>query len=463
MKKLLAALLAMTMVVSLVACGGGEDTKKTTEAPKTEANDGKEDETPAADSGELVYEGQLSMAWWGNQVRNERTEGMLDLYMEKHPDVTFNQSAYVWNDYWTTLAVSQASSTLPDIIQQDYAYIEQFVKVDDLVDLRPYTETGAFDISKIEENVIKTGQVAGDDGIYAICAGLNAPAMLYNKTLTDSLGIEVPDNITMEQFAEISKKIYDETGVKTNYGYGKSENQTTYYIRSKGNTAFFEVGALAYDDYTMLTGWFDWMQKSIDEGWQIDVAIAAETADAIEQSPIVYFTSPNTQSWMTCCFSNQIDSYADSASKLAEPIELGITSWPSEVPANSNYLKSSQFYSVTTDSKNEALAVDVINFFVNDVDCNNILLAERGIPANVDVAAAIFDNMTPGNQMASEYLEVVAANCSEIFPPLPNGTNEVVALIGTTIEEFMYGELDADAAAKKIFDEGNKIMAGYAE
>ena len=49
-------------------------------------------------------------------------------------------------------------------------------------------ESGALDLSKVPQNIIDTGKVG--DGLYAICAGVNAPAMLYNKTLTDSLGIE---------------------------------------------------------------------------------------------------------------------------------------------------------------------------------------------------------------------------------------------------------------------------------
>ncbi len=451
MKKLLAALLAMTMVVSLVACGG-EDTKKTTEAPKTEAQ-GDENETAGGDTtGDVT----LRMSWWGNQTRTERTEAVLDLYAENHPGVTFDTSALAWADYWTTLAVASSSESLPDLIQQDYAYIAQFAATDDLLDLTPYTESGAVDIADISDAVLKSGMVG--DKIVAICNGVNAPAMLYNKTLTDSLGIEVPQNITFEQFAEISKKIYEETGVLTNYGYGKTENLVTYYVRDNGHKSFFQEGGLAYGEAGVLTGWFDFLKKGQDEGWLMPPAMSAENAsDSLEQDQLVFFTTPATQSWMTRRFSNQIENYSATAEGIG--IEIGITTWPADDPAAANYMKPSQFFSVTTDTIAEETAVDVLNFLINDVDANNILLAERGIPAPSDVAEAIAPNLTPANQKAVEFLNTtVAENSSEIFAPLPDGYNEVVAVIGETIEQFLYGEINSEEAAQKIWDKGNEIL-----
>lgn len=453
MKKLLAMLLAMTMVVSLVACGTEPKETKPEETKGTvEAEDDKTE--PAAPTDEDVM---LRFVWWGNQVRTDRTNAALDLYEEQNPNVKIDRMAYQWTDYWTVNATSAAGDALPDIMQQDYAYIEQYVATDDLVDLTPYIESGAMDCSQIAQSVMDTGMVG--DGVYAICAGVNAPSLVYNKTLTDKLGIEVPDNMTMDDFAKVSKEIYEKSGVKTNYAYGESENLPTYWVRSLGYDSFWKDGGLKMEAADDIVGWFEFCLKGVEEGWMMDPAVSAEGANAVETNALVYYTTPETQSWMVIAFSNMVEGYAAPAATNGD--ELAITCWPSNDPAASNYLKSSQFFSVTTDTKAEAEAVDVVNFMVNDIGANEITLAERGIPASANVADAIAPKLSKSQQDVITYLnEVVTPNCSTIFPPLPDGTSEVVKLIGELIESVLYKAKTPAEAAEELFTKGNDIMAG---
>ena len=87
MKKKLALIMAGTMAVaSLAGCGGGEKAAATTAAPAaTTAAAKAEAAAPAAPAGGDVA---MTMFWWGNQVRNERTEAALALYEEKNPGVS---------------------------------------------------------------------------------------------------------------------------------------------------------------------------------------------------------------------------------------------------------------------------------------------------------------------------------------------------------------------------------------
>ena len=92
---------------------------------------------------------------------------------------------------------------MPDIVQMDYKYIQQYVNNDLLVDLTPYIENGTIDVADCNEDVLNSGKVG--DGLYAICNGINAPALLYNKTALDEAGITVKDNMTMDEFIALCK------------------------------------------------------------------------------------------------------------------------------------------------------------------------------------------------------------------------------------------------------------------
>ena len=165
--------------MSLTGCSGGAQEEASADgAAKTEAA-GSE----AADGGEK----SLTVAWWGNQVRNERTQQMLELYSEQNPGVTFDGQFSEWNDYWNKLATASAGHTMPDIVQMDMGYYNQYVENGLLLDLSPYIEDGTLEVADVDESILESAKIDGKT--YGICNGINAPALLYNKTLLDEAGI----------------------------------------------------------------------------------------------------------------------------------------------------------------------------------------------------------------------------------------------------------------------------------
>ena len=255
---------------------------------------------------------------------------------------------------------------------------------------------------------------------------MNAPALLYNKTLTDELGIEVPDNLTWDKFVEISKEIYEKKGIGVIYGQGNSENYPTYYARSLGHVDFYQKDGLSLTAEEA-AGYYQNILTGVAEGWMFNTdQIANVNVNDIAQSPMVFGATPDVRTWCSIAFSNQIHAFQDAAT--ADGIELGICSWPSADPVKSNYMKPGQFFSVTTDAKNPDVAVAVLNYLINDPQANILLKAERGVPANSEVAAAIAEEVNkidPTYGVAVDYLAIVEKNSSPIFPPLPSYSGTV--------------------------------------
>ena len=177
------------------------------------------------------------------------------------------------------------------------------------------------------------------------------------------------------------------------------------------------------------TGYYKQMLDGVAEGWMFNTdEIANVNVNDIAQSPMVFGATPDVRTWCSIAFSNQIAAFQ--AAATADGIELGICSWPSADPVKSNYMKPGQFFSVTTDSKNPDLAVAVLNYLINDPQANVLLRAERGVPANSEVAAAIAEEVNkidPTYGVAVDYLAIVQENSSPIFPPLPSYVGTVNA------------------------------------
>lgn len=152
------------MALSLVGCGSNSATETSAQTAETTAA-GAASETektapPSDTQGQKDI--KLTVGWWGNQVRNDRTQEVLEMYSAANPGVTFDSQPAQFADYWTKLATAAAGNALPDVLQMNYSsYVEQYVDNNLLEDLGPYVEQGILDISSIDQSILDSGSVDG--------------------------------------------------------------------------------------------------------------------------------------------------------------------------------------------------------------------------------------------------------------------------------------------------------------
>lgn len=448
-KRNLALVMAGLMTAaSLAGCSGGASADAKPEGgAKTEAA-GSE----AGKDGEK----NLTVAWWGNQVRNERTQAALDKYAELNPGVTLDGQFSEWGDYWNKLATASAGNSLPDVIQMDYAYLDQYAKNNLLLDLTPYVENGTLKLDDANQDVLNSGKV--NDKLYAVPIGINAPALFYNKTVTDAAGVTIKDNMTLDEFVEICKIIKEKTGYRTNMAYGVNQEIIQYMIRANGHSMYGE-GKLNLESAEELVPMFKILEDGVKEGWHVEPSIYAEiTPGAIEQDPFIYGASKDSRSWCVFTWSNQTGTYENNMPEDMK--EMGVTTWPSAEPKKSNFLKPAQFFSVSANSANAEEAVKLIDYWTNSMDANSILLAERGVPLSEKVATELAPSLDEATQDSIKFInEVVSPSSSQIDPPMPNGASEVTELLLQLEEKIAYGQMTSEEAAEEFFVKGNEIMA----
>lgn len=425
-KKLLAAAIAGATALSLAACGGSSNSNA------------------------------LSIAWWGNQDRNDRMSKIDAMFEKQNDGVSIDGQFSEYYDYWQKLSTNAAGNSLPDIIQMDYQYLKQYEDNGLLVDLKQYIDDGTIDLSKVDESTLEPGQV--DDKTYALTNAVNAPVLVYNKTLLDDAGITVPDNMTLDQFESVSKQVYEKTGVKTNFYYYESANVFEYVMRGEGIQLFEDkgLGAKSAED---LEPYFDVYEKGIKEGWHLDPSVFTEiTVGSNDQNPLVYGSEPSHRSWCAFAFTNNLSTLQ---SKMADGEELGITVWPSSDVKKSNYVKPSQFWAISKSCKNPKLAAKWLNFYVNNVEANKILLTDRGLPISKTIQEEISSDLSESDQTAMKFLnETIVPNSSKIMPPWTDAASTVSNKTLPTIEENLcYQKISAKEAAQQFFDQANETMS----
>ncbi len=456
MRKRMFLLLMSVIALGFAACGQEAADGDASSQPEEKEVFSAQVNTAVDEPGDDVAD--LTFMWWGSAVRGERTQAAFDLYSGNNPGVTIESESVEWPDYWEQLETREKSATLPDIVQIDYSFLERSVNNGMLVELTPYLADGTLDLSGVDPGLITAGSVNGR--IYAVCGGVNVPSLMYNKTLTDELGIEIRDNMTLEEFYVLARDIYARTGVKTDLPHGMAYNFLPYTLRAQDITKLFNSDSLNVGSEAVFQEFFDIYEIGASEGWIVGNDVHANLMDvSVEQSPLVYYTTPETQSWCGFFWSNQLTAMTKAA---PENMEIGITTWPSSNPVKSDFLKPAQFFAVTTNAgENEAAAVRVVNYLLNSKPANEIMLGERGVPASSAVADAIAPLMDQNGQAIIGFInDVVAPNSSNISPSDPEAATQVYQYADELIHRILDGEMTAAEAAGELYEQGNRIMKG---
>ena len=143
-----------------------------------------------------------------------------------------------------------------------------------------------------------------------------------------------------------------------------------------------------------------------------------------------------------------------------EGVELALTTLPSPDPVKSGFVACSMYFSVAASTANPDESVKFLNYFVNSVEANKILLAERGIPVSSVVGEAISGDLDPLTQEVVAFVNnVVVPNSSETPKPDPDGASEIFAASRELVEQISYGAITAKDAAKNLMATAEDVFS----
>ncbi|MCY4145292.1 MAG: extracellular solute-binding protein [Chloroflexi bacterium] len=398
---------------------------------------------------------QLRIAWWGSQERHSRTIAAIELYEELNPDIDIIYEFQGWYDHWTKLSTQAAGGELPDIVQQSYARVEEWVANGLLLPLDDYLEDGAIDTTYIAESSLATGMVAGQ--IYGISLGSNAEVFTLDTDAFAAAGIDLPPlDWTWPQFEALATQIHDRLGI---VGIGQLTSEELWhslYIGCCDQSAYAADGrSLGYDDDQPLIDFYnmllrlqesggmerfeDWVAAG-DQGVEADLIVSGEAAMAYHGS-------------------NQIVAIWSAAGA-----ERNFMMYPLPRPAggqSQDYIRPSMLFSISSQTDHPDEAAAFVNWFVNSIEANEILAAERGVPVSAAVREALLPTLGQAQAEMFRVITIMEGDSSAIRPPSPRAHADIVnnVFVPEFVEPVMYGLLSPEAAAPYLREEANRILA----
>lgn len=435
--------IVLSMLVGLVACTPAPATNQPAD---TENTDGQQ---PASSIDEEV---ELRIAWWGSQDRHDRTIRVIEMFMEKYPNIKVTYEFAGWDDYWTKMTTQAAGNNLPDLMQQDYAYLLEWTNKGLLLPLDSYREDGTIKFDGIVEDSIAGGKIG--DKLYAVNLGNNSQTLVLDAEAFEKAGVPLPPtDWTWTQFEETVMQLHEKLGTPA-MGPALWNDQffKNIYI-SRGESFYDPSGTkLGFTDSQPLIDHFNMLLRLQEAGAMISREDEVANQYTVETDPIV----PG-QTAIAYTNSNQVIAIWGAAGD-----ERNFVMYPlPRLDKPTNYYKPSMFWSITSDTKHPKEAALFIDYFTNDLEANKVLLAERGVP----IAAHIRDGLKPllGKAQTEmfDYIDRLEGNTSPLPTPDPAGHPDIVRNLWTPqiVDPIMYGQVTPEDVMPILIQEATTILS----
>ncbi|WP_164716356.1 ABC transporter substrate-binding protein [Paenibacillus whitsoniae] len=440
MKKRWIAPVAASVVVALglVGCSSGNKDTTTTST-----------QTPAAAaSAQPDKNATLRVFWWGTQPRHDATNKVLDLYKSSHPNITFQPEFQAFDGYFQKMTLQAATNNMPDVFQYFVGSADtmQFIEKNQVAPIDDLIAKGLIDVSGISESALTAGKINGKT--YGIPLGVSAKAMVIDPEAYQKAGLTVPENgyATWEDLGKDLVKLKAVTG-----SYGGDDFMTLndvfpYYARQFGQVQYADKTGIGFEEKTYVD--FYTMKKSLMKDGLIPPVDVVVSIKSPEESMLA-----KKKSAISFLYSNQLPNITKAAGRQLKLIPL-----PGPNAAKGAALPASAQFSIAANSQNKEEAAKFISYFVNNVDANKILNAERGMPAVAKVREGIKEGFAPEQKAVAEYIDKIAKASSPIDPPVPNGSTEIFNLMKDLEQQILYDKITPQQGYATLKVEAAKII-----
>ncbi|WP_233198399.1 ABC transporter substrate-binding protein [Cryobacterium sp. Y50] len=381
----------------------------------------------------------LSFTWWGNDLRTAATNEVIAAFEAECPNITIEGQFSDWAGYWDKLATATAANDTPDIMQMDEKYIATYGERGALLDLD--TTGDAIDLSEFPESALATGEI--DGGRYGIPTALNSQAIMVNPDLFEQAGVPLPDdeNWTWDDFKQLGAQISaggggDVFGVQT---WGFEDGSLRTWARQAGDSLYTD-GEVSIKTEAV-QDWYEYMLAMVDEGVMPPASTVVEKLTAGQAESMTATNRAGMGTW----WNSQLTALADSS---GAPLQIMRVPTPDGGADGSAYYKTSMFWSVSSRTEHPAEAALFLDYLANSETAGDIMLTERGVPANEKIREHIKANLSPNDVAVVEFLDNLADDIGEVESVTPAGASAMEGLLSPFTEQVLFGQATPAQAAE---------------
>lgn len=386
----------------------------------------------------------IRIAWWGSQVRHDKTLAVIELFEEKYPNVKIQPIYTGWREYWDRMAIYAAGSNLPDIMQHEYKYFNTYNSHNILLNMDGYIGD-ILKLNDVDDSLLNSARINGK--LYGIPAGLNTYTILYDPDKFKEADLEEPSyDWTWGEYKEICRQLKNKLGIYAATSLPMATRNITgleHYVRQYGQSLFKNSAKELGFSEELFVEFYNMDLELTCEGVFAPGELRLENY-TIENDLIVYGDTVMAAYW-----TNQIIAISEAAEK-----PLKMLPFPRAVDQvqTGYYLKPSMYWTVTENSKHPDIAVKFIDFIINDVEASKILNADRGLPISSRVRTSMESTLNSTERRMFDFVRYISRDSKIIEPPQPAQYDKVIEIL----EEIHFNILNGSQTPQEAYQELKK-------
>ena len=397
-----------------------------------------------------VHAADLRMSWWGGDSRHVATQKALELCGAKHGH-TVKGEFTGFDGYLEKLTTQMAGGTEADIIQVNWPWLPLFSKKGTgFADLRTLP---AIDLSQWTEADLASGSMAGV--LQGLPVSTTGRVFFFNTTTFEKAGVPIPTS--WDEFFTATAQVKEKLGADTyTFNAVKETAQllvTLAVVQATGKDMVDPAtNRVAWTPEELAAG-IDFLGKLVETG-----AIKSQKEEASEGN-VNLFEKP---AWAEGKIAGSYE-WDSTYSKYADPLKDGQVLKPVPMLKLANavtdgvYRKPSMVFAISKNAKDPEAAAQIVNCLLNEPEGIEALGTSRGLPASRVAAELLAGQGEPEVRAANA---IVLESTGPVVSPF-NEHPEIRGLFIDTLEEYAYGQIDAQGAAEQIIDGTNDVLANF--
>ena len=391
---------------------------------------------------------ELRFSWWGSDERHVLLEEVIENFEAENPDIRVTGENTDWASYWDRLATNTAADDAPDVIMQDESYLREYGDRGALADLDEFSDD--LDLSSLDPNIAESGEMDGEN--FGVATGINVSALLADPEAFEAAGVDMPDDTTWtwDDYIETSIEISENTDGEIVGTQGMTnENGFHIFARQHGENLYDEDGDLAFSPET-LEAWFQVTKDLLDSGGQPDASQSVEIeAGGPDQSVLATNDGAMAHFW-----SNQLGGITGSSDR-----DIQLLRYPgeSENERTGMFFKPAMFYSISSGTDHPEEAARFVDYMLNEPAVAELMLADLGLPANLEVREHILEDLPEADAQVAEFMSEVEGTIVDGNPPPPIGAGEVVEIVKRISDDLAFETITPAEAAEQFISEVEQV------
>lgn len=395
---------------------------------------------------------ELSFMWWGGDSRHAYTQELIDMFEADHANITIEPIFTDFDPYWDQLATATAGGNMPDVVTMEERFVRQYVADGQLLDLNTVTDT--LDISNIDPLALAAGEI--DGGLYTIASGVNAFSMVADPEIVTQAGQQMPDDTawTWQDYLDLSVAI-SEAGGGEFYGaqaFGTNEALFNIYARQRGEQLYNPDGSLGFTAATLTEFWDLSLQQTAAGG----TPPPEETIEVGATGPDQSLLATNRGAFGTW-WTNQLGGLAEASGR-----DLTLLRQPGESAGQrpGMYFKPAMSWSISANTEHPAEAAMFVDFLLNSTEAAEVMLNDRGLPANLQVREHITAMLEGPDAQVAEFMTELQPELVDPPPAPPQGAGDTVTIMQRIYEQVLFEQISTAEAADQFIAEVEAATGG---